>query len=157
MNIEEMLGINPNDELDRRARIQWENDHNLLADLIAARKRAGMSQLQVADAMGVSQSAVARVEGGDRDPRLSTLRRYAMAVAVLIEHKVKDDSQRDLVPGYTTIETTTTEPGTNLVWDRPGGSPYTLLLHNVPAKMRIGTLTAAVLKAEKFPLLEEES
>ena len=44
------------------------------------------SQAQVAERMGISQGAVARIESGERDPHLSTLRRYAHAVRVRVIH-----------------------------------------------------------------------
>jgi transcriptional regulator with XRE-family HTH domain len=52
----------------------------LVADLAERRRRLGLSQTEVAAAMGTSQSAVARLERGDADVRLSTLERYAAAV-----------------------------------------------------------------------------
>ena len=57
---------------DRRARV--------IDDLVRARRRQGLSQTDVATRMGTSQSAVARLEAGDADVRLSTLERYAAAV-----------------------------------------------------------------------------
>lgn len=57
----------------------------LLAELIAERRAAGLSQAEVADRMGTSQPAVARVEAGAVDVRLSTLRRYAEAVGRRLE------------------------------------------------------------------------
>jgi transcriptional regulator with XRE-family HTH domain len=39
-----------------------------------------LSQTEVAARMGTSQSAVARLERGDADVRLSTLQRYAAAL-----------------------------------------------------------------------------
>jgi transcriptional regulator with XRE-family HTH domain len=52
----------------------------LAADLVNVRLAKGLSQTEVAARMGTSQSAVARLESGDADVRLSTLERYAMAV-----------------------------------------------------------------------------
>ncbi|HZC26333.1 MAG TPA: helix-turn-helix domain-containing protein [Actinopolymorphaceae bacterium] len=52
----------------------------LAAELVELRRRSGLSQTQVAARMGTSQSAVARLEGGDVDVRMSTLERYAAAV-----------------------------------------------------------------------------
>lgn len=52
----------------------------LLKGLAAAREKAGISQTRVAALMGTSQSAVARMETGDADVRLSTLERYASAL-----------------------------------------------------------------------------
>ena len=50
------------------------------ADLLARRHELGLSQTQVAARMGTSQSAVARLEAGQGDIRLSTLERYAAAL-----------------------------------------------------------------------------
>ena len=47
----------------------------LVADLTAQRRSAGLSQTEVAARMGTSQSAVARLETGDADVRVSTLER----------------------------------------------------------------------------------
>ena len=52
----------------------------LAAELAARRVDLGLSQTEVAARMGTSQSAVARLESGDADVRLSTLERYAAAV-----------------------------------------------------------------------------
>ena len=49
-------------------------------ELAERRQRLGLSQTQVAARMGTSQSAVARLESGDADVRLSTLERYAAAL-----------------------------------------------------------------------------
>lgn len=43
----------------------------------AARIAAGMTQQQLADALGIAQQSVARWETGEREPRVSTLRRIA--------------------------------------------------------------------------------
>jgi transcriptional regulator with XRE-family HTH domain len=52
----------------------------LVADLTAQRRSAGLSQTEVAARMGTSQSAVARLETGEADVRVSTLERYAAAI-----------------------------------------------------------------------------
>lgn len=49
-------------------------------ELVARRHELGLSQTQVAARMGTSQSAVARLEAGNGDVRLSTLERYAAAL-----------------------------------------------------------------------------
>lgn len=90
-----MNALNDFDEfdtpLDRRARILVRNDVNFLAELVAARKRQGLSQGVVAGRMGVSQPAVAAFERAENDPKLSTIRRYAMAVGLLVDHLVEQD------------------------------------------------------------------
>jgi len=52
----------------------------LLRELAGKREAAGISQTVVAAKMGTSQSAVARIESGEADVRLSTVERYASAV-----------------------------------------------------------------------------
>lgn len=52
----------------------------LVADLTAQRRSAGLSQTEIAARMGTSQSAVARLETGEADVRVSTLERYAAAI-----------------------------------------------------------------------------
>jgi ribosome-binding protein aMBF1 (putative translation factor) len=52
----------------------------LVTGLTAQRRSAGLSQTEVAARMGTSQSAVARLESGDADVRVSTLERYAAAI-----------------------------------------------------------------------------
>jgi transcriptional regulator with XRE-family HTH domain len=61
----------------------------LLADLVAQRRAAGLSQAEVAVRMGTSQPAVARVEAGSGDVRLSTLERYAAAVGRRLELRLE--------------------------------------------------------------------
>lgn len=53
----------------------------LIAGLVSARRDAGLSQADVAERMGTTQSAVARLESGELDVRLSTLQRFASAVS----------------------------------------------------------------------------
>lgn len=48
--------------------------------LIAARNRTGLSQAEVARRMGTTQSAVARLESGQRLPAMGSLKRYAIAI-----------------------------------------------------------------------------
>ena len=60
--------------------------------LLGARKRAGLTQAQVAEAMGVKQSSLARVEASlssrSHAPSLATLRKYAQAVGCRLELKM---------------------------------------------------------------------
>lgn len=57
----------------------------LLHALAAEREELGLSQVAVAHRMGTSQSAVARIEAGEVDARLSTVQRYAQALGRRIE------------------------------------------------------------------------
>ena len=59
--------------------------------LIAARTEAGLTQAQVAERMGTTQSVIARLEGGRTLPSLKTLYRYADATGTRPEiHLVHD-------------------------------------------------------------------
>jgi len=63
-----------------------------VVSLLGQRRRSlGMSQTSVAARMGTSQSAVARLEAGTDDVRLSTLERYADAVNLTIGFTLETD------------------------------------------------------------------
>jgi len=55
------------------------NEFDLARELIAARVRAGLSQAELADKMGTTQSVIARLESGTRLPSVKTLMRFAKA------------------------------------------------------------------------------
>jgi transcriptional regulator with XRE-family HTH domain len=55
------------------------------AGLAARRRAAGLSQSEVAGRMGTSQPAIARLEAGDVDVRMSTVQRYAAALGQQVE------------------------------------------------------------------------
>ena len=57
----------------------------LLQGLIEARKKASLTQAEVARRMNVPQSAVVRLESGAHSPTLTTLSRYAAAIGVKLE------------------------------------------------------------------------
>jgi len=67
--------------LDRR--------RELMDELAATRRERGLSQTEIAARMGTSQSAVARLERGDLDARLSTLERYAAALGHTVDWQVR--------------------------------------------------------------------
>lgn len=90
MNVDDLLGIDLNDPEEQHIQALVEADERLLDDLIRLRKRRRMSQADVAAKLGCNQSVIARIEGGDRDPHLSTLRRYAFAIGGVVEHRVED-------------------------------------------------------------------
>jgi ribosome-binding protein aMBF1 (putative translation factor) len=66
----------------------------LIVDLVARRRERGLSQAEVAKRMGTSQSALARVESGRSDLRLSTVARYAAALDVDIAFAVRPRQNR---------------------------------------------------------------
>ncbi|MEO5363365.1 MAG: helix-turn-helix domain-containing protein [Magnetococcus sp. DMHC-8] len=66
-----------------------DDEFRLFDELLVARKKAGMTQAQVAERMGNSTPSVARLESGGgkakHSPSISTLRRYAEAVGCRLE------------------------------------------------------------------------
>ena len=78
---------------DPQTRAEYEalaNEFEMARELVAARSKAGMTQEQVAQVMGTTQSVVARLESGKRMPSLRTVQRYAQAIGaravVRLEH-----------------------------------------------------------------------
>jgi transcriptional regulator with XRE-family HTH domain len=63
----------------------------LAAELVDRRRAAGLSQTEVAARMGTSQSAVARLESGEADVRLSTLDRYVAALGQELEFRLRKE------------------------------------------------------------------
>lgn len=72
------------------AGILADEDQHLLARLVEIRKERGLSQDALADLLGVTQAAISSFERAGNDPRLSTIRRYARALGVLVLHKVEE-------------------------------------------------------------------
>ncbi len=66
----------------------------LLDELLKARRRAGLTQAEVAQRMGTKPPAVARLEAGGgsqrHSPSLATLRKYAEAVGCRLEIKLRN-------------------------------------------------------------------
>lgn len=60
----------------------------LMRQLAARREELGLSQTVVAARMRTSQSAVARIEAGEIDARISTVERYAAAVGAILKWQV---------------------------------------------------------------------
>jgi ribosome-binding protein aMBF1 (putative translation factor) len=54
-------------------------EFEISAELIKARLRAGLSQAELAERMGTSQSTIARLESGQTLPSTKTLLRFAKA------------------------------------------------------------------------------
>ena len=55
-------------------------EFEIASALITARTNAGLSQSEVAERMGTTQSAVARLEGGSQLPSMKSVIRYATAI-----------------------------------------------------------------------------
>lgn len=89
-NLYEALGIDLTNPDALRANLLVESDDQLLNALISIRKERGLTQEEVGRRMGVSQPTVAAFET-QRDPKLSSIRRYAQAVEALVSHTVEKD------------------------------------------------------------------
>jgi transcriptional regulator with XRE-family HTH domain len=63
----------------RKAYEALEGEFAVARAVIAARNRAGLTQIELARKMGTTQPAVARMEGGRVQPSLRTLQRLAEA------------------------------------------------------------------------------
>ena len=64
-----------------------DEEFTLLDEFLKARASAGMSQTEIAERMGTTQSAVARLESGrgKHSPSLATLRKYAHALGCRLD------------------------------------------------------------------------
>lgn len=97
-------GVSWNDELDLDAESIWENgivSQNvvqadiamlLAEELVRAREVAGMTQKQLAEATGIYQADISKIERGIANPSLLTLRRLAegMGMEIRIEFSKRD-------------------------------------------------------------------
>ncbi len=69
---------------------QLKDEFNLLDQFLKACAKRGLTQAQVAEKIGTTQSAVARLESGrgKHSPSLATLSRYAKALGCRLEVKL---------------------------------------------------------------------
>ncbi|MBF4463457.1 helix-turn-helix transcriptional regulator [Rathayibacter sp. VKM Ac-2878] len=81
-----------------------DGDYRLIFDLVKVRKRRGLRQRDVAEALGVSQQAVSKIEHYDSDPRLSTIRMYATAIGAVVSHDVRMDVDQPVAVPSTTVD-----------------------------------------------------
>ncbi len=97
----------PRDELEEfiadRARAKPDFPHlvdealarrQLLRELAAQREVEGLTRTVVASRMGTSESAVARLEKGEADAKLSTVGRYAAALGKRVEWRIADQTSK---------------------------------------------------------------
>ena len=71
---------------------------DLMKALIRARSEAGLAQQEVAERMGTTQSAIARLEGWTANPSVNTLRRYAEATGTRLRiwfEPIEDEASID--------------------------------------------------------------
>ena len=68
-----------------RAFADMEVEFQLAGELIKARIRSGLTQKQLAEKMGTTQSSLARLESGNSLPSLRSLKKYAYATGSKIK------------------------------------------------------------------------
>jgi transcriptional regulator with XRE-family HTH domain len=75
----------------------------LLDEFLKARAAAGVSQAEVAERMGTTQSAVARLESGQgkHSPSLATLRKYAQALGCRLDLRLVKETGKVKALGRT--------------------------------------------------------
>lgn len=81
-----------------------EEEFALLDEFLKARAAAGFTQAEVAERIGTTQSAIARLESGSgkHSPSLSTLRKYAHALGCRLELRLVKESAARSNEGRTT-------------------------------------------------------
>jgi transcriptional regulator with XRE-family HTH domain len=82
--------IIPDNKLVAEAANLLEAEYQLMSSLKALRKKRGISQAVVAHRMGVTQPAVAAFEHYDANPRMSSIRRYALAIGAQLSITVTE-------------------------------------------------------------------
>jgi len=78
----------------RREYEALEEEFSLVAALIEARTRAGLTQEQVAQRMKTTQAVIARLEGGGSKPSTRTLERYADATGSRLKISFEPETAR---------------------------------------------------------------
>jgi len=83
---------------DAATRTEYEaqtDEFAIAHELIAARTSAGLSQSEVAQRMGTTQSVVARLESGKRPPSMRSIERFAQAVGghLVLRIEIADEAR----------------------------------------------------------------
>lgn len=76
----------------RRAYEALEDEFALATAMVEARSRAGLTQHELAERMGTTQPAVARLESGRALPSTRTLERYARATGTRLKVTFESDN-----------------------------------------------------------------
>ena len=89
--LDELLGIDPNDPLVKRAESLVDASWAMRDELIQIRKDRGLTLSCVAARMGVPEESVREFEHYSSNPKLSQVTGYAMAVGAFVTHQVWAD------------------------------------------------------------------
>ena len=105
-------------ERDPEFRREWEADEparKVAHAVIGARCRLGWTQAELAERMGTTQSAIARMEGGGARPNLETLEKLARALELSMYRLFYDGELPPKLPS-----SLRQKPGANLEWGASG-------------------------------------
>lgn len=67
---------------------EWDNlepEFNMIQAMIDARKRCNMTQKELAERTGIDQSDISKIETGNANPALSTLKRLAEGMDMILK------------------------------------------------------------------------
>lgn len=83
----------------RREYEALEEEFALASAMIAARKKAGLTQAELAKAMETSQTAIARMESGRTLPSGNSLKRFARATGTRLRISFEPDKRQERKAG----------------------------------------------------------
>ncbi len=84
----DMLNIGKNDSIYLNAENLVKNDYDFHSELIRLRVVKGLTRKKVASRMGVTTKWLKKFESYSYDPKLSELRRYALAINASYSHQI---------------------------------------------------------------------
>ena len=73
---------------DPEVRAEWdalEPEFTIIQAIIDARKKTGLTQKQLSERTGIAQSDISRMENGNANPSLNTLKRLAAAMGMILK------------------------------------------------------------------------
>lgn len=81
-----------------------DEEFQFLDEFLKARAAAGVTQAEVAERIGTTQSAIARLESGrgKHSPSIATLEKYAHALGCRLELRLVNEMSSRIVEGQTT-------------------------------------------------------
>lgn len=87
----EMMDVIGGNDPARRARLEaLKEQHRLLRQLSAARRKSGLTQAELARRMGISPSTVARLERGESaSPNLALVQQMALALGLQLDIRLR--------------------------------------------------------------------
>jgi iron complex transport system substrate-binding protein len=113
-----------NDSRDVEARRELEAGIAIAKAILDMRQEAGLTQQQVAVAMGTEQTVIARLESGRQIPSMRTLLRFAEATNTELDIRFLEKNKRSRREGSKTMSTNPRNPWSFMNWI---GSRRTLL------------------------------